>query len=170
MLRFVVTYAASFITQFNDINELALRQAGNMDPLHTAEPVNILTPAQTLKEPFWLTIAPPTYKVAKDLIRAGDAALLLAASTLERLPDIQTLFTATSDHNHLMANVVGGCIAFTFLRTADGYKIRVLKRFPKQAKRVFFCVVGGTVGVYLSLTIMHHTQAELIAGPVRCLS
>jgi Undecaprenyl-phosphate glucose phosphotransferase len=101
------------------------------------------------------------------LVRFSDASVLLAASLIERVPDVQDALTATSDHNHLLANIVGGCIAFGMLNTADGYKIRVLKNFQKQIKRLGISLATGTAGVYFSLVIMHHDRLELVTGSLR---
>jgi Undecaprenyl-phosphate glucose phosphotransferase len=107
------------------------------------------------------------YRIVKDLIRVSDGLVLVAASTIERLPEVQDLLTNTSDHNHLLANIVGGCITFGFLSTADGYKIRVLRQHRKQFKRIVMSVLAGTAGVFLSLDLMHHTTVELVTGPAR---
>jgi Undecaprenyl-phosphate glucose phosphotransferase len=138
-----------------------------MEPLNSVKSDTLAIPARFVKEPLWLAICPPSYKMVKDIIRAGDGTLLLAACTLERLPDIQTLITPTADHNHLLANIVGGCVSFAFLSTADGYKIRVLKKYSKQLKRILLSVLAGSGATYLSLLVMHHTQQELITGPAR---
>src|ERR1700761_7578862 len=94
-------------------------------------------------------ITPPSYTVVKDVIRFSDGLVLLGSSLVERVPAVQDMLTATSDHNHLLANIVGGCVSFGMLSTAEGYKIRILKKFPKQAKRLFIAVAAGGAGVYV---------------------
>ncbi len=141
-----------------------------MEEFESVEQTQVVIPAKSLTLRRFFTFRPPPYKVVKDLVRFSDSSILLCASLVERMPGVQDLLTATYDHNHLLANVVGGCITFGVLNTAQGYKIRVLKNYYRQITRMLVATSFGTVGVYASLAMMHHDQIELLTGSLRwCL-
>lgn len=108
----------------------------------------------------------PSYVVVRDCVRAFDGLLLIAASTLERTPYVQQLF-GSSDKNQLLANVVGGCIAFGMMSETRSYHISRVKNLSIQITNVAKSIAAGTVGVTASLTVLHDDVSHIMYGPLR---
>lgn len=142
-----------------------------MDKVEITKSTEVMSETISRRKAFGLrrlkNLYPPSYRVAKDLVRFGDSCVLLAASLVERVPGVQDALAATADHNHLLSNIVGGCIAAGILNTSQGYKIRVLRNYFKQLKRMSVAVLAGTAGVGMSLAITHHGNSDVAIGALR---